>query len=70
MTRDMTRKEFRAALTRRGWRQELLWITGTDKAGHTCGIGQVMRRKGSRGWVTDRRAWLAKAIRELKEGET
>lgn len=66
MTRDMSRKEFRQAIARRGWRQELLWITGTDKDGHTCGIGSVMRRSG-RGWITDRRAWLAKAIRELRE---
>ena len=46
MTRDMTRAEFRAALARRGWRQELMWITGIDKQGHTCGIGMVMLNRG------------------------
>lgn len=64
-TRDMTRKQFRAAVQRHGWRQQLLWISGTDKQGHTCGIGAVMRRSG-RGWKTNYRAWLAKAIRELE----
>lgn len=66
MTRDMTRREFKTALERRGWKQELLWITGTDKEGHTCGIGMVMLNRG-RGWKTNRRASLAKAIRELRD---
>lgn len=66
MTRDMTRKEFRQAIARRGWRQELLWVTGTDKEGHICGIGMVMYKNG-RGWKVNYRATLAKAIRELRE---
>ena len=66
MTRDMTRAEFRAALARRGWRQELMWITGIDKQGHTCGIGMVMLNRG-RGYKTNYRASLAKAIHELQE---
>jgi hypothetical protein len=66
MTRDMTRKEFIKAVARRGWRKELMWITGTDKQGHTCGIGMVMTKR-SNGWKTDYRASLAKAIRELVE---
>lgn len=66
MTRDMSRNEFIQAIKRRGWRKELMWITGTDKDGHTCGIGMVLTNKG-RGWKTDYRASLAKAIRELHQ---
>lgn len=58
--RDMTRAEFKAALRRRGWRQVLMWV---DIGGGTS-IGMVMLHKGRRGWTVDRRASLAKAIRE------
>lgn len=67
--RDMTKREFRAALRRHGWGQALMWITGTDKQGHTVGVGFVLRKKGSRGWMVDRRASLAKAIHELKSND-
>ena len=62
----MTRREFRSAVERRGWRQELMWVTGKDKDGHTCGIGMVLMRHNGR-WKTNYRASLAKAIRELQE---
>jgi hypothetical protein len=58
--RDMTRAEFKAALQRRGWRQVLMWI----EIGPSGSIGMVMTRKGKRGWQVNRRASLAKAIRE------
>lgn len=63
--RDMTRKQFLAAIKRRGWRQRLVWISGTDKEGRHCGVGMVMM-KGRRGWKTNYRASLAKACRELQ----
>ena len=67
--RDMTRAEFKQAIARRGWRQELMWVTGIDKEGRTCGIGLVMSKRG-REWKTNYRATLAKAIRELQEVES
>jgi len=60
MVRDMTRREFAAALRRRGWRLELLWIVGLETFdGHTMGVGIVTDRKGK----LMRRATLANAIR-------
>lgn len=67
-TRDMKKAEFRAALARRGWKQELLWVVGTSKDGHSTGIGMVLSRQRGR-WQTNYRATLAKAIRELQEVE-
>jgi ATP:corrinoid adenosyltransferase len=63
--RDMTRKQFHAAIKRHGWRQELLWITGTDKEGRTHGIGLVMRNYG-KGFKVSYRASLAEALRTLE----
>lgn len=64
MTKDMTRKEFNAAIARRGWRKVLLWINIGD--GHS--IGMVMR-KGSRGYKINLRASLAHAIQESNKSE-
>jgi len=64
--RDMSRREFHAALARRGWRISLLWIVGMrDADGHSMGVGLVMSKKRGE-WKIDRRASLAKAIRESK----
>jgi hypothetical protein len=58
MTRDMTSKEFNAALVRRGWRKVLMWID----IGGGRSIGLVMlKRRG--GYKVNRRASLAHAIR-------
>jgi hypothetical protein len=61
--RDMSRREFRAALARRGWRQVLLWI----EVGEGRAVGMVMV-----GGRVNRRASLAHAIREhaVRETET
>jgi len=64
--RDMTRREFRAALERHGWKLELLWVVGEGKDGHTTGIGVVYdRRRGK----LNHRATLASARRSLKSKE-
>jgi hypothetical protein len=55
MMRDMTAKELRAALERRGWRKVLLWID----IGGGRSIGMV-----AIGGKINRRASLAHAIRE------
>lgn len=60
--RDMSRKEFNAALTRRGWRRIMMWI----EIGGGRSIGMVMR-KGARGYKTNLRASLAQAIREANK---
>lgn len=60
VTRDMTRREFNAALRRRGFRKVLCWID----IGGGVNVCLVLRRKGRRGWQTDLRASLAYAIRE------
>jgi hypothetical protein len=58
--RDMTRAQLTEILRRRGWRLILgSWI---DIGGGTS-IGIIRTRKRS-GWKIDRRASLAKAIRE------
>jgi DNA-binding NarL/FixJ family response regulator len=59
--RDMSRKEFNAALARRGWRKVMMWIQVDDRRS----IGMVMR-KGRSGYRINRRASLAKAIREAE----
>jgi len=57
--RDMTRREFKQALARHGFRQVLLWMQ--DDTGKTgVSYGMVMNTKGK----VLRRASLAKAIRE------
>lgn len=53
--RDMTRREFDAALRRRGWKKVLVWID----VGGGRSIGMVMV-----GGKINRRASLAHAIRE------
>lgn len=66
--RDMTRREFHAALARRGWRQCVAWIElGEGKPS----IGMVMRSRNGSPFKFNRRASLARAIREAKryEGE-
>jgi hypothetical protein len=61
--RDMTRAQLTEILRRRGWRMVLgSWID--IGGGHS--IGMVMTRKRS-GWKIDRRASLAKAIREAEK---
>lgn len=61
--RDMTRAQLTEILRRRGWRMVLgSWI---DIGGGTS-IGIIMTRKRS-GWKIDRRASLAKAIREAEK---
>lgn len=56
--RDMTRREFDAALRRRGWRKVLVWID----VGGGRSIGMVMV-----GGKMNRRASLAHAIREAQK---
>jgi hypothetical protein len=58
MARDMTEKQFKAALTRRGWRKVLMWID--LGRGHSVGLIMI---KGPRGYKVNRRASLAHAIR-------
>lgn len=60
MTRDMTRKQFSAALRRHGLRIEVLWIW-SDK--HSSGIGIITDRQGK----LRRRASLAKALTRFDE---
>ena len=60
MTRDMTRKEFNAALCRRGWRKVLMWID----VGGGRSIGMVMVSPTRGALKFNRRASLARAIRE------
>ncbi len=60
-TRDMSRREFKAALQRRGWRQVMVWID----IGGGRHSGMVFDRKlGVR-----RRASLALACQMAKEQE-
>jgi len=59
-TRDMTRAQLAEILRRRGWR---LVLGGWIDIGGGCSIGVIMTRKRG-GWKIDRRASLAKAIRE------
>lgn len=62
IVRDMTRREFRAALTRHGFKQELLWIVGDGKDGKRIGVGMVISARTKK---IMRRATLAKALHEL-----
>jgi len=56
--RDMTQREFQAALRKRGWQLILGWIDGPR------GACPVVFRAGARGKLRiDRRASLARAIR-------
>jgi len=66
MTRDMTKREFRAALERHGWKLELLWVVGTGKDGHSTGVGVVYNARTK---TLNRRATLASAIRSLRSKE-
>lgn len=59
--RDMTRREFDAALKRRGWRKVLFWI----EVGGGRSIGLVVINN-----KINRRASLAHAIRESEKQET
>ena len=64
--RDMTRAQLTEILRRRGWRMVMGgWI---DIGGGTS-IGTVMTRMRG-GWKIDRRASLAKAIREAEKQPT
>jgi hypothetical protein len=58
MTRDMSLREFKAALARRGWRKVLMWID----IGGGQSIGMVMTNRGH-GYKVNYRASLARAIR-------
>lgn len=60
--RDLTDRQFRAALRARGWRIVLGWI---DLSNGTS-IGVILTRKRG-GWKLDKRASLAKAIREAEK---
>ena len=66
MTRDMTKREFIAALERHGWKLELLWVVGTGKDGHTTGVGIVINGRTKK---IMRRATLASALRSLRSKE-
>ena len=55
---DMSRAQFNAALKRRGWRKVVLWID----IGNGTSVGAVYF-----GSKLNRRAWLAKAIREIRK---
>lgn len=63
MPRDMSRKEFHAALRRRGWRQVLLWI---EIPPAPASIGMLMDRRTGK---TLYRASLAYAIRQFEKHE-
>ncbi len=56
-TRDMTKKQFREALSKHGFRLGLFGVVIVDGTE----IGAVLRST-SRGWKVDRRATLSRAI--------
>lgn len=60
--RDLTDRQFRAALRVRGWHFILGWID----IGNGVSVGAVLTRKRG-GWKLDKRASLAKAIRETEK---
>lgn len=61
--RDMSRKEFQAALKRRGWRQVLLWV-------EIPGFGSVGTVHNARTGKTLYRASLAHAIRSFEKKQS
>jgi hypothetical protein len=61
MARDMTAKQFNAALSRRGWRKVLMWVD----IGAGRSIGMIMI-KGMHGYKVNYRASLAHVIREAE----
>ena len=65
--RDMTDSEFKAALKRRGWSWVMGWVDIPKQDGRcSLGIGCIMKKKAGK-WVVDKRATLAKAIREAEK---
>jgi len=66
MVRDMTHRQFIAAVKRRGWSFMLLWINFPDPKNPKCtvGVGMVVHARTKKPAY---RATLAKAIRRFEE---
>lgn len=61
MPRDMTPREFSAALKRNGFRKVMFWIDRPNRADNTISVGVIMGMDGK----LRRRATIAHAIRQF-----